>query len=69
MSDIDRDGWRIDYELAGPDAGHVVVLVAGLGEQIGSVEFPSEHCKVFTKGHTMHDELWQPMADALLRRR
>src|SRR5207245_3831806 len=47
MADVGRDGWRIHHEVLGPADGRPVVLISGLGEQIGSVEFPEEHCLVF----------------------
>jgi pimeloyl-ACP methyl ester carboxylesterase len=47
MPNIDRNGFRIHYEVTGPDTGRPLVLVAGLGEQIGSVEYPDEQCEIF----------------------
>lgn len=49
MADTGRDGWRIHYEIVGPDDGHPLLVVAGLGEQIGSVEFPDEQCGLLAK--------------------
>src|SRR5262249_5297245 len=37
----------INYQVAGPTGGRPLVLIAGLGEQIGSVEFPEEQCATF----------------------
>lgn len=44
MADVGREGWRIHYEIVGPDDGRPLLVVAGMGEQIGSVEFPDEQC-------------------------
>ena len=49
MPAINRPGFVIHYETSGPADGRPLVLVAGLGEQIGSVEFPDEHCEEFGK--------------------
>ena len=38
---------ELHYEITGPEEGPLVILVAGLGEQIGSVEFPTEHAERF----------------------
>ena len=46
MADVHRDGWSLHYEVVGPADGPALVLVAGLGEQIGSVEFPDGHCEL-----------------------
>ena len=40
-------GVRINFETVGPDDGDLVILVAGLGQQIGDVEFPEEHAALF----------------------
>jgi pimeloyl-ACP methyl ester carboxylesterase len=47
MPKVKRPGVSINYETLGSASGRPVVLVAGLGEQIGSVEFPQEHCRAF----------------------
>ena len=44
MAHVQANGIRIEFDDRGPRAGDVVVLIAGLGEQIGSVEFPDEFC-------------------------
>jgi pimeloyl-ACP methyl ester carboxylesterase len=47
MPKVKRPGVWINYETLGSAPGPPVVLIAGLGEQIGSVEFPDEHCQTF----------------------
>lgn len=47
MPKVKRPGVSINYETLGSARGRPVVLIAGLGEQIGSVEFPEEHCQAF----------------------
>ena len=47
MPKVERPGVTINYETLGSASGRPVVLIAGLGEQIGSVEFPDEHCQAF----------------------
>ena len=47
MPDVKNDGFNIHYETLGPENGRPLILVAGSGEQIGSVEFPDEQCDVF----------------------
>jgi pimeloyl-ACP methyl ester carboxylesterase len=42
-------GVKLHYELSGPADGPLVILVAGLGEQIGAVEFPAEHAQRFAQ--------------------
>ncbi len=44
-----NDGVKLHYELSGPVDGPAVILVAGLGEQIGAVEFPAEHAERFAR--------------------
>jgi pimeloyl-ACP methyl ester carboxylesterase len=39
--------YLINYEITCPGTGPTLVLVAGLGEQIGSVEFSEEQCRAF----------------------
>ena len=47
MPDVKNSGFNIHYETVGPDDGQPLVLVAGSGEQIGSVEFPDAQCAIF----------------------
>ncbi|MBI4692925.1 MAG: alpha/beta hydrolase [Gammaproteobacteria bacterium] len=47
MPEVLRAGFRLHYEVLGDPAGVPLVLVAGSGEQIGSVEFPAEQCALF----------------------
>ena len=49
MPTISRPGVSIHYETIGPEDGRPLVLIAGLGEQIGGVEFPEEHCRQFVE--------------------
>jgi pimeloyl-ACP methyl ester carboxylesterase len=49
MTSIEREGFRINYEETGRANGHPLVLVAGLGEQIGAVEYPDEQCALFAE--------------------
>ena len=49
MPNIERDGFTINYEDGGRADGRPLVLVAGLGEQIGSVEYPEEQCAIFAE--------------------
>jgi pimeloyl-ACP methyl ester carboxylesterase len=42
-----RPGFRIHWETVGVSDGEPLLLVAGMGEQIGSVEFPDEQCALF----------------------
>ncbi len=49
MPTIERPGFTINYEITCPGAGPTLVLVAGLGEQIGSVEYPMEQCEAFAR--------------------
>lgn len=44
MPKVRRGEWQINYEVVGPEHGEPLMLIAGLGEQIGSVEFPDEQC-------------------------
>ena len=46
---IDRGDFQINYEVASEGEGPTGLLVAGLGEQIGSVEYPKEHCDLFAQ--------------------
>ncbi len=39
----------IHYELVSDGGGPTLILIAGLGEQIGSVEYPVEQCNHFTE--------------------
>ena len=47
MPEVLHGGFRLHYEVLGDPLGVPLVLVAGSGEQIGSVEFPSEQCALF----------------------
>jgi len=49
MPSIEREGFKINYEETGRVNGRPLVLVAGLGEQIGSVEYPDEQCALFAE--------------------
>ncbi len=49
MLQVKHHGVSIHYEVTGPADGRPLVLIAGLGEQIGSVEFPDEHCREFVE--------------------
>lgn len=49
MPTIKRTGFTINYQTLGLATGRPLVLIAGLGEQIGSVEFPDEHCDQFAQ--------------------
>ena len=40
-------GYGINYEITCPSSGPTLLLVAGLGEQIDSVEFPRDQCDLF----------------------
>jgi pimeloyl-ACP methyl ester carboxylesterase len=44
MPGIQANGIRIEFDDRGPGDAEVVVLLAGGGEQIGSVEFPEDFC-------------------------
>ncbi len=47
MPNISRNDFTIHYEITRPGSGPTLLLVAGIGEQIGSVEFPEEQCDMF----------------------
>ena len=47
MPDVQNGDYRIHYEITVAGEGPTLVLIAGLGEQIGSVEFPEEQCAIF----------------------
>lgn len=49
MPSIEREGFTINYEETGQVNGRPLVLVAGLGEQIGAVEYPDEQCALFAE--------------------
>ena len=42
MPEVQRDDVTIHYEVTREGNGPTLLLVAGLGEQIGSVEYPEE---------------------------
>lgn len=44
---INDNGYSIYYEITCSSPGPTVILISGLGEQVGSVEFPDEQCDVF----------------------
>jgi pimeloyl-ACP methyl ester carboxylesterase len=44
-----RPEFRIHWETVGVSDAEPLLLVAGMGEQIGSVEFPDEHCALFAE--------------------
>lgn len=44
-----RPGFRIQWETVGVNGAQPLLVVAGMGEQIGSVEFPDEHCALFAE--------------------
>jgi len=41
--------FKINYEVTCDGDGPTLVLVAGIGEQIGAVGYPREHCEIFAK--------------------
>lgn len=47
MPEAKNGNCEIHYEITCKGDGPALVLVAGLGEQIGSVEFPAEQCELF----------------------
>lgn len=47
MPIIDRGDFRLNYEIACDGDGPTLLLVAGLGEQIGGVEYPDAQCQAF----------------------
>ncbi len=47
MPSVVNRGYSINYEITCPSSGPTLLLVAGLGEQIDSVEFPREQCELF----------------------
>ena len=49
MPRIERDGFTINYDESGRANARPLVLVAGLGEQMGSVEYPDEQCALFAE--------------------
>ena len=49
MPDVERDDFSIHYEVTRAGDGPTLLLVAGLGEQIGSVEYPEEQCEAFAE--------------------
>jgi pimeloyl-ACP methyl ester carboxylesterase len=44
-----RSGFRIHWETVGDTGAEPLLVIAGMGEQIGSVEFPDEHCALFAR--------------------
>jgi pimeloyl-ACP methyl ester carboxylesterase len=49
MPSIEHEGYKINYEETGRVGGLPLVLVAGLGEQIGAVEYPDEQCALYAE--------------------
>ncbi len=49
MPVIDRGEFSINYEVTCDNDGPTLLLVAGLGEQIGAVEYPEEQCALFAR--------------------
>ncbi|MDM0036726.1 alpha/beta hydrolase [Variovorax sp. J22P271] len=49
MTYVMNKGCAIHYETRGPLEGQPIVLIAGMGEQIGSVEYPDEQCEQFVR--------------------
>ncbi len=47
MPDVRNGDWKIHYEVTIDNEGPTLVLIAGLGEQIGAVEYPKEQCELF----------------------
>ncbi len=47
MPHVASNEYDLHYEVTCPTDGPTLLLVAGLGEQIGSVEYPEEQCEVF----------------------
>jgi pimeloyl-ACP methyl ester carboxylesterase len=46
MAGVQANGIHIEFDDRGPQDAEAVVLLAGGGEQIGSVEFPEDFCDV-----------------------
>ena len=49
MPEVTSGNYKIHYEVTVDNDSPVLVLVAGLGEQIGAVEYPEEQCELFGK--------------------
>lgn len=49
MPYVSSHDYDIHYEITCPGDGPTLVLIAGIGEQIGSVEFPEEQCRTFAQ--------------------
>ncbi|MEM9563045.1 MAG: alpha/beta hydrolase [Actinomycetota bacterium] len=49
MPHVARNEYDLYHQATGPPDGPTLVLVAGLGEQIGSVEYPEEQCEAFAR--------------------
>jgi alpha-beta hydrolase superfamily lysophospholipase len=45
MPRVKANGIEIEYEEFGASQDPLIVLIAGFGEQMGSVEFPSDFCQ------------------------
>lgn len=49
MPTIQRDGFYLHYEVTFEGYGPTLLLIAGLGEQIGAIEYPREYCELFAQ--------------------
>lgn len=49
MPYVSSHEYDIYYEITCPTDGPTLVLIAGMGEQIGSVEYPEEQCEAFAR--------------------
>lgn len=49
MSRLSSNGIELEFEECGEAAAPLVILVAGLGEQMGGVEFPQEFCRALAE--------------------
>lgn len=49
MPKIAANGLHIEYESIGRDRDPAIVLVAGIGEQIGGLHFPLEFCQMLAR--------------------
>jgi len=47
MPFVEVNDFRINYEITCPGKGPTLLLVQGFGEQIGSVTYPEEQCRIF----------------------
>lgn len=49
MSRLSSNGIELEFEEYGEAADPLLILVAGLGEQMGGVEFPQEFCRALAE--------------------